>query len=36
VDSTGVSGATYSYVVKTVGQDGVESVASNQITVTIP
>jgi fibronectin type 3 domain-containing protein len=36
VDSAGVSGATYSYVVKSVGKDGVEGVASNQITVTIP
>jgi len=36
VDSTVVSGATYSYEVKSVGASGVESVASNQITLTIP
>jgi hypothetical protein len=36
VDSAVVSGTTYSYIVKSVGKDGVESVASNQITVTIP
>jgi Abnormal spindle-like microcephaly-assoc'd, ASPM-SPD-2-Hydin len=36
VDSTVVSGATYSYVVKSVDSGGVESVASNEITVTIP
>ena len=36
VDSTVVSGATYSYVVKSVDSSSVESVASNQITVTIP
>jgi fibronectin type 3 domain-containing protein len=36
VDSTVVSGATYSYEVKSVDSTGVESVASNQITVTIP
>jgi fibronectin type 3 domain-containing protein len=36
VDSTVVSGATYSYEVKSVDSSGVESVASNQITVTIP
>jgi len=36
VDSTVVSGATYSYEVKSVDADGVESAASNQITVTIP
>jgi hypothetical protein len=36
LDSTVVSGATYSYVVKSVDSSGVESVASNQITVTIP
>ena len=36
VDSTVVSGATYSYVVKSVDIGGVESIASNQITVTIP
>jgi fibronectin type 3 domain-containing protein len=36
VDSTVVSGAPYSYVVKSVDSSGVESVASNQIAVTIP
>jgi hypothetical protein len=36
VDSAVVSGATYSYVVKSVDPGGVESVPSNQITVTIP
>jgi hypothetical protein len=36
VDSTVVSGATYSYEVKSVDAGGVESAASNQITVTIP
>jgi hypothetical protein len=36
VDSTVVSGATYSYEVKSVDSSGVESVPSNQITVTIP
>jgi hypothetical protein len=36
VDSAIVSGATYSYVVKSVDSSGVESVASNQITLTIP
>ena len=36
VDSTVASGATYSYEVKSVDSTGVESVASNQITVTIP
>ena len=36
VDSAVANGATYSYVVKSVGKDGVESLASNQITVTIP
>jgi hypothetical protein len=36
VDSTVVSGATYSYVVKSVDFGGVESIGSNQITVTIP
>jgi fibronectin type 3 domain-containing protein len=36
VDSTVVSGATYSYVVKSVDSSSVESVASNQVTVTIP
>jgi hypothetical protein len=36
VDSAVVSGATYSYIVKSVDKNGVESVASNQITVTIP
>ncbi len=36
VDTAVVSGATYSYVVKSVDPVGVESVPSNQITVTIP
>jgi hypothetical protein len=36
VDSTVVSGATYSYVVKSVDSNGVESSASNQIILTIP
>jgi hypothetical protein len=36
VDSAIVSGATYSYVVKTVDSSGVESVSSNQLTLTIP
>jgi hypothetical protein len=35
-DSTVVSGATYSYVVKSVDFSGVESTPSNEITVTIP
>jgi fibronectin type 3 domain-containing protein len=36
VDSTVVSGTTCSYTVKSVDSSGVESVASNPITVTIP
>jgi hypothetical protein len=36
VDSTVVSGATYNYVVKAVDFSGVESIPSNQITLTIP
>jgi hypothetical protein len=36
VDSTVASGATYSYQVTSVDSSGVESVPSNQITVTIP
>jgi fibronectin type 3 domain-containing protein len=36
VDSTVVSGSTYSYIVKSVDSAGVESVPSNQITVTVP
>jgi fibronectin type 3 domain-containing protein len=36
VDSTVVGGTTYSYEVKSVDSSGVESVASNEITVTIP
>ena len=36
VDSVVVSGASYSYFVTSVDSSGVESVASNQITVTIP
>ena len=36
VDSTVVSGATYSYAVTSVDSSGVESVDSNEITVTIP
>jgi Domain of unknown function (DUF4082)/Abnormal spindle-like microcephaly-assoc'd, ASPM-SPD-2-Hydin len=36
VDSTVVSGSTYSYTVKSVDNSGVESTSSNQTTVTIP
>jgi hypothetical protein len=36
VDSSVVSGTTYIYFVKSVDSNGVESVSSNQITVTIP
>jgi hypothetical protein len=36
VDSTVVSGSTYNYIVKSVDSAGVESMPSNQITVTIP
>jgi hypothetical protein len=36
VDSTVVSGSTYTYSVKSVDSSGVESAASNQTTVTIP
>lgn len=36
VDSTVVSGASYNYIVKSVDYNGVESIQSNQITVTIP
>ncbi len=36
VDNTVVSGISYSYVVKSVDSGGVESVPSNQVTVTIP
>jgi Abnormal spindle-like microcephaly-assoc'd, ASPM-SPD-2-Hydin len=36
VDSTVTNGANYSYVVKSVDLSGVESVPSNEITVTIP
>jgi hypothetical protein len=36
VDNTVTSGANYSYIVKSVDFSGVESVPSNQITVTIP
>jgi hypothetical protein len=36
VDSMVVSGTTYSYIVKSVDFSGMESDASNQITVTIP
>ena len=36
VDSTVVSGSTYNYIVKSVDSSGVESVASNEITVAIP
>lgn len=36
VDRTVVSGITYSYVVKSVGSGGVESDASNGVTVAIP
>jgi fibronectin type 3 domain-containing protein len=36
IDSTVVSGSTYSYTVTSVDNNGVESVSSNQITVTTP
>ena len=36
VDNAVVSGTSYNYVVKSVDSSGVESIASNQITVTIP
>jgi fibronectin type 3 domain-containing protein len=36
VDSTVVSGTTYNYEVKSVDASGVESVASNEVTVTVP
>jgi fibronectin type 3 domain-containing protein len=36
VDSTVVSGTTYNYYVESVDSSGVESVASNAITVAIP
>ena len=36
VDSTVISGTTYSYVVKSVDSSGTESIPSNEITVTIP
>jgi hypothetical protein len=36
VDSTVVSGTTYSYVVMSVDPSGIQSVPSNQITVTVP
>jgi hypothetical protein len=36
VDSTVVSGATYNYIVKSIDSSGVESIASNQSTVTVP
>ena len=36
VDSTVVSGSSYSYEVESVDSQGVQSVASNEITVTIP
>jgi hypothetical protein len=36
VDSVVVSGTTYSYIVKSVDFSGMESIASNQIMVTIP
>jgi hypothetical protein len=36
VDSAVVSGSTYNYVVKSVDVSGIESIASNQIAVTIP
>ncbi|HTC74533.1 MAG TPA: choice-of-anchor D domain-containing protein [Edaphobacter sp.] len=36
VDSTVASGSSYNYIVKSVDSNGVESVPSNQITVTIP
>jgi fibronectin type 3 domain-containing protein len=36
IDNAVVSGTTYSYEVKSVDSSGVESVASNEVTVTIP
>ncbi len=36
VDSAVVSGTTYTYIVKSVDNNGVESIPSNQITATIP
>jgi fibronectin type 3 domain-containing protein len=36
VDSTVVNGTTYNYYVESVDSSGVESVASNEITVAIP
>jgi Abnormal spindle-like microcephaly-assoc'd, ASPM-SPD-2-Hydin len=36
VDSTVVSGTSYNYMVKSVDSNGVESVPSNQVTVTVP
>ena len=36
IDSSVVSGATYNYIVKSVDYSGIESIASNQITDTIP
>jgi hypothetical protein len=36
VDNTVVSGTTYNYEVKSVDSSGVESVASNEVTATIP
>jgi fibronectin type 3 domain-containing protein len=36
VDSTVQSGLTYDYIVKSVDYSGVESVPSNQVTVTVP
>jgi fibronectin type 3 domain-containing protein len=36
VDSAVVAGTTYSYEVKSVDSGGVESIASNEVTATIP
>jgi fibronectin type 3 domain-containing protein len=36
VDNIVVSGTTYNYIVKSVDSSGVESIASNEIAVTIP
>jgi hypothetical protein len=36
VDSAVVSGTTYSYLVKSVDNSGIESIPSNQVTVTVP
>jgi fibronectin type 3 domain-containing protein len=36
VDSTAISGSTYNYTVTSVDGNGVESVPSNEVTVTVP